>query len=485
MKAKKMLIFGVVLSTFSVYAKLNYPIVDTAQIRCYDNQKEIKYPKKNSSFYGQDAQYKGNQPKYRNNNDGTITDLVTGLMWQRDPGSKKSYYDAVKGATKCRTGGYSDWRMPTIKELYSLICFNGKDVDPNSSPSNKNKPFINTKYFKFSYGSGNERIIDSQYATSTIYKGKTMGGNETMFGVNLADGRIKGYPTQSRRNKKYYVMYVRGNKNYGKNNFVFNKNGIVSDKATGLMWAQQDSQKALNWKDALNYAENSNYAGYSDWRLPNAKELQSIVDYNRSLQSTNSPAINPVFKCTVIKDEGGKKNYGFYWSSTTHVNSRGASNGVSICFGEALGFMEDRRSGKGKTLMDVHGAGAQRSDPKSGNASNYPYGHGPQGDVIRIKNYVRLVRGGNSTINTQGPALEKVQNGSSNRSHQQNKNGADSHFNRLDKNNDGKISRSEFDGPAEHFDHMDKNKDGSLSSDELKPPSSNSSRRPRSRRGIK
>ena len=35
-------------------------------------------------------------------------------------------------------------------------------------------------------------------------------------------------------------------------------------------------------------------------------------------------------------------------------------------------------------LMDVHGAGAQRSDPKVGNPDDYPYGHGPQGDVIRI-----------------------------------------------------------------------------------------------------
>jgi hypothetical protein len=43
--------------------------------------------------------------------------------------------------------------------------------------------------------------------------------------------------------------------------------------------------------------------------------------------------------------------------------------------------------------LDVHGAGAQRSDPKSGNPTDYPKGRGPQGDAIRIYNYVRLVRG--------------------------------------------------------------------------------------------
>ena len=44
--------------------------------------------------------------------------------------------------------------------------------------------------------------------------------------------------------------------------------------------------------------------------------------------------------------------------------------------------------------VDVHGAGAQRSDPKAGDPAMFPHGRGPQGDVIRIYNYVRLVRGG-------------------------------------------------------------------------------------------
>ena len=45
-------------------------------------------------------------------------------------------------------------------------------------------------------------------------------------------------------------------------------------------------------------------------------------------------------------------------------------------------------------LVDVHGAGAQRSDPKAGDPAMFPHGRGPQGDVIRIYNFVRLVRGG-------------------------------------------------------------------------------------------
>jgi hypothetical protein len=55
--------------------------------------------------------------------------------------------------------------------------------------------------------------------------------------------------------------------------------------------------------------------------------------------------------------------------------------------------MTDRRTGE-RELLDVHGAGAQRSDPKTGSADRFPYGRGPQGDVIRIENMVRCVRGG-------------------------------------------------------------------------------------------
>ena len=43
-------------------------------------------------------------------------------------------------------------------------------------------------------------------------------------------------------------------------------------------------------------------------------------------------------------------------------------------------------------LVNVHGAGAQRSDPKEGDPADYPFGRGPQGDVIRIYNFVRCVR---------------------------------------------------------------------------------------------
>jgi PKD repeat protein len=73
------------------------------------------------------------------------------------------------------------------------------------------------------------------------------------------------------------------------------------------------------------------------------------------------------------------------------IQSRG-DFAVYIAFGRALGYMETWPGSGQYELLDVHGAGAQRSDPKSGNASDYPFGNGPQGDVVRIDNFVRLVR---------------------------------------------------------------------------------------------
>jgi hypothetical protein len=59
------------------------------------------------------------------------------------------------------------------------------------------------------------------------------------------------------------------------------------------MWQQADSGIGLDWEDALAYAESSTLAGYDDWRLPNVKELQSIVDYTRSPSASDAANIGP------------------------------------------------------------------------------------------------------------------------------------------------------------------------------------------------
>ncbi|WP_419780699.1 DUF1566 domain-containing protein [Maridesulfovibrio sp.] len=375
----------------------NYPIVDSGQEACFDNSQQIQCPAKDDAFYGQDAQYKGNQPRYKDNGDGTISDLVTGLMWVKARGDKQSWQTAMNGAEDCRVGGYNDWRAPSIKEVYSLIDFNGRVMGSDSVST----PFIDTNYFDFKLGdsSKGERLIDCQDWSATTYVSKTMGSNPTAFGVNFADGRIKGYGKSGHGNRgKKYMRYVRGNPDYGENIFVDLKNGIVEDKATGLVWQQEDSVKKLNWQEALSYCENLNYAGRNDWRLPGVKELQSIVDYTRSPKTSGTAAIDPVFKVT------DKESY--YWSSTTHMDGpKGADHASYVAFGRSMGYFAPPRSNT-KKWMDVHGAGAQRSDPKSGNPEAFPNGRGPQGDDIRIYNYVRCVAGG--TAEPYNPPYVKI-----------------------------------------------------------------------------
>lgn len=391
MKAVAFFLIGC-LSADGFCATLSYTVVDTGQARCFDQDREIAPPRPGQAFYGQDAQVPGVLPSYRKNGDGTVTDLSTGLMWQQDPGVKMTFDRAVAGAAACRTGGYADWRLPTIKELYSLIRFDGLDPMPTLRDETGLKPFIDNGIFKFQYGkeADGDRIIDSQYVSSTVYTGPTRGPEgRKVFGVNFADGRIKGYGLHMRdREKTFYVLYVRGNPGYGQNRFKYNGDGTVTDAATGLTWQQADSGKGLTWKDALAYAAELTLARHDDWRLPNAKELQSLVDYARSPDKTGSAAIDPLFKASSIRNEAGQADFPCYWTSTTHVSLNGRGDrAVYVAFGRAMGFMHG-------SWMDVHGSGSQRSDPKAGNPADFPEGRGPQGDAVRILNYVRCVRGG-------------------------------------------------------------------------------------------
>ena len=384
-----------------------YPVVDTGQDACYDDYGSISCPGVNEIFYGQDAQYAGNQPNYTvSQNDLTVNDNVTGLTWTRkadwnedgtvDVDDKFTYAEAqdyVNTLNARNYGGFSDWRVPTIKELYSLIGFYGVDASAyEGTDTSILTPFIDTDYFDFDYGdqTAGDRIIDSQWVTTTLYVGKVMNNQTAMFGVNFADGRIKGYPTS----KDFYARFCRGNTGYGTNSFTDNGDGTVTDGTTGLMWSRDDSGKGLNWEEALNWVvtqNGENYLGYSDWRLPNAKGLQGIVDYSRAPDATNpvnrGPAIDPLFNTTSIINEEGETDYPFFWTGTTHVAWEDPSGRSAnyIAFGRAMGYMNG-------AWVDVHGAGAQRSETKQGDPAAFPEGAGPQGDAVRIYNYVRLVR---------------------------------------------------------------------------------------------
>jgi hypothetical protein len=441
------------LPVATLHAAQPYPIVSTGQTKCYDNRSEIGPPKPDQPFYGEDAQFPGHRASYTLSADAlTVRDNVTGLTWQRSPDTdgdgaltrrdKLTLNQAAALPAKlnaAKFGGFDDWRLPSIKELYSLFDARGTDPSgPMDMDASRLTPYIDTKFFKFAYGDTRtgERIIDSQYASSTRYVGKSVRGFGKLFGVNFADGRIKGYDLfmpGAGMEKTFFVLCVRGNPSYGKNDFHDDGDGTVTDRATGLTWSKADSGQGMNWQDALAWVQKKNaekFLGHDDWRLPSVKELQSIVDYSRSPDTSQSPAIDPIFTCTTITNEAHQADYPFYWSATTHAGLMGGGAAMYVAFGRAAGWMSpramaggppERRGGFGPGprpgfggpsgggppgmdprggeagdyhYVDVHGAGSQRSDPKAGDPAMFPHGRGPQGDVIRIYNFVRLVRSG-------------------------------------------------------------------------------------------
>ena len=101
-------------------------------------------------------------------------------------------------------------------------------------------------------------------------------------------------------------------------------NGVVTDNTTGLQWQNDYSDnggdiKYAKWTDAIAYCEDLTLGGHSDWRLPNKKELLSIVDYG----GYNS-SIDTVFTHT---------SSGYYWSSTTHASFTGYAWIVGFNYG--------------------------------------------------------------------------------------------------------------------------------------------------------
>ena len=375
-----------------------YPVVGTAQDRCYGETGEvIACPVAGAFLSGQDAQHPGRRPLYRDNGDGTVTDRVTGLVWAKAPGAPMAYAELDGFARASRLGGHDDWRVPTIRELFSLIDYRGGYTgDPRTS-----RPYIDAAVFDFAYAAGSglgdaahgRRPIDVQEWSATPYVGRTMGRDQTVFGVNFADGRIKGYPVMDPANRmqtphRLALRLVRGPA-YGRNDFHPDAE-TVTDRASGLVWQRREAAGALSWAKALAYCDGLSLAGHRDWRLPDAKELHSIVDYSRI------PALDPVF---ALSDREA-----YLWSSTTHLEgpppatepgrafSRTGELAVYAAIGPARGYMEAPPGSGRRQWMDVHGAGALRSDPKTARPGAFPEGFGPQGDDVRGHNHVLCVR---------------------------------------------------------------------------------------------
>jgi hypothetical protein len=156
-------------------------------------------------------------------------------MWTKAVDKKKvSLIEAKKIAQRMTLGGYSDWRVPNIKELYSLIDFRGytgysRGGFSSGAPTNA-IPFINTDYFDFEYGdvSGGGRELLAE-RLQPFLQGRS-GGHLHVTGVqgNGAAYRVQGYIEGSALGE----LRLPDGLHIVKENGVWKWQGIVDSKQT-------------------------------------------------------------------------------------------------------------------------------------------------------------------------------------------------------------------------------------------------------------
>jgi len=224
-----------------------------------------------------------------------VQDNVTGLTWEvknasngvkdyanpNDADNTYTWYDGSTGTPGPDTdtldflnllntgtyGGFSDWRVPSSREL-AMIANKGAV-----------SPAINTDYFP--------QTKTNDYWTSTS---DAASGNNA-WRVFFYDGQLYG----AYKSSSTYVRAVRGSHALG--NFVDHGDNTVTDNDTGLTWevktddgGPRDKDNTYTWETAMDYCEDLSLGGHDDWRLPSYNELISILD-----PSEVNPAINTMF----------------------------------------------------------------------------------------------------------------------------------------------------------------------------------------------
>ena len=238
-----------------------------------------------------------NPHSYADLGNGIIKDNITGLMWQKvtAPGTY-SWEQAFDYCDNQTLGGYEDWRLPSIRELATLV----------DSGIPAPGPTIGITYFPDTH--------QNYYWSSTPLADIPNGA----WDVNFTYGDIHhGYDNTS----TYYVRAVRGESL--NNNFVDTGDGTITDTSTGLMWQKSTGSTTYTWDQAKAYCEELTLGGKSDWRLPTRNELQSIVDYNE-----NNPAISPVFFPSSVGAN--------HWTSTTNAVNTNNAWGLNFYNGNAF-----------------------------------------------------------------------------------------------------------------------------------------------------
>lgn len=236
-----------------------------------------------------------NPMSYTDNGNGTITDNVTGLMWQKqDSGQKYSQVQAIAYCSGLSLGGHSDWRLPSRMNLITIVNYGSYN------------PAINQIYFpstqSYDYWSSTASAVSTTYAWYVYFGDGNVVDTVPVFNDYARCVRLGQTQAQS---------------------FSDNGNGTITDNVTGLIWQKQDSGQTYSWPQAITYCSGLSLGGLSGWRLPNIKELSSIVD-----DTVSSPAINQTYFPSTHLSR--------YWSSTTYAGVTANAWNVSFLAGYVL-----------------------------------------------------------------------------------------------------------------------------------------------------
>jgi hypothetical protein len=291
----------VIVSLFQIFSCSktadNIPVTTSSIFKLPDTGQTISY----TPTPGEDADYTINPPSYTDNGDGTVTDNVTGWIWQKTDGGELTFENASSYCRNLSLGGFSDWRLPISIELFSI---NSLD---------KVNPALNTTYFTKTlaeYWWTSETRTDDFNAVWVVNAGGGVGAHPKSETVSA--GGAKKFHVRAVRDKNSVVPPVI--------RFTDNLDGTISDNYTGLIWTKIQSTYLLSWEEALVYSKGLTTGGKNDWRLPNVKELQSL---------NNTKLSRPSFS----KEFFTNLSTGNYWSSTTLQNATTRAWDINIDYG--------------------------------------------------------------------------------------------------------------------------------------------------------
>lgn len=285
---KTISILFTVLTTVLLFANgtdsLAFYLTDTDQEKCYSptgdmyDLTEISCNSVIPDVYGQDGHYtQAPKPSFADKGNSTVKDLRSGLTWQKSPDCQlRTWLEAKDSCENLVLGDQDDWRLPSRRELITIVDFS------------RWRPSLNRAYFDHcppdSYEPG-------QSLPETYWSGTTIAERPyDAYVHDFRDGAAFGNAeAESPKTSTELVRCVRGPA-LPTSFFADNLDGTVTDTTTGLMWEKEHQLIDTDWKSNLQYCQNLSLANYFDWRLPNIRELETLIDDSRY-----KPSIYPIF----------------------------------------------------------------------------------------------------------------------------------------------------------------------------------------------